>query len=267
VYEENIMPTDAQILNSIYDSDAYKTRFAANETIAKRMKDGKGRPGDRLLTPFEYIKAEAGFRTILSEAGLPEGFYDTQDDFRRLIENSVSVGELTERVNIAKNALQNADMETKNALKNYYGWTEGELAAYMLDSEKAFDLVNSKFKYSTEDAKKIYGAAEIGGAALRANQVADKAFAEEIYNAGKGSQAEGAFQSAAANQADYQRLTGLYGQQAGAQDLTREQLALAGGSDVTIKKKQLASKERAMFSQKSALDTTSLGRRTKKADV
>jgi hypothetical protein len=267
VYEDNIMPTDAQVLNSIYDSDAYKTRFAANETIAQRMKDGKGRPGDRLLTPYEYIQAEAGYRKIMAEAGLPSGFYDTQDDFRRLIENSVSAAELTDRVNIARNALQNADQATKDALKNYYDMTEGEMAAYLLDSEKAFDIINSKFRYTTAEAQQMYGAAEIGGAALRANQLSDKAFAEEIYKAGKGAQAESAFQSAATNQDDYRRLMGLYGEQAGSQDLAREELALAGGSDVTMKKKRLASKERAVFAQKSAIDATSLGRRTKKADI
>jgi len=267
VYDDNIMPTEAQVMNSIYDSEAYKTRFAANETIAQRMKDGKGRPGDKLLTPYEYIQAEAGYRRILSEAGLPSGFYDTQDDFRRLIENSVSAAELTDRVNIARNALQNADQATKDSLKNYYNMTDGEMAAYLLDSEKAFDVINSKFRYTTAEAQQMYGAAEIGGAALRAGQLSDKAFAEEIYKSGKGAQAEGAFQSAATNQADYRRLMGLYGEQAGDQDLAREELALAGGSDVTIKKKQLASKERAMFAQRSAIDTTSLGRRNKKADV
>jgi LysM repeat protein len=267
VYDDNIMPTEAQVMNSIYDSEAYKTRFAANETIAQRMKDGKGRPGDKLLTPYEYIQAEAGYRRILSEAGLPSEFYNTQDDFRRLIENSVSAAELTDRVNIARNALQNADKATKDALKSYYNMTEGEMTAYLLDSEKAFDLINSKFRYTTAEAQQMYGAAEIGGAALRAGQLSDKAFAEEIYKSGKGAQAEGAFQTAATNQADYRRLMGLYGEQAGDQDLAREELALAGGSDVTIKKKQLASKERAMFAQRSAIDTTSLGRRNKKADV
>ena len=267
VYDDNIMPTEAQVMNSIYDSEAYKTRFAANETIAQRMKDGKGRPGDKLLTPYEYIQAEAGYRRILSEAGLPSGFYDTQDDFRRLIENSVSAAELTDRVNIARNALQNADQATKDSLKNYYNMTDGEMAAYLLDSEKAFDVINSKFRYTTAEAQQMYGAAEIGGAALRAGQLSDKAFAEEIYKSGKGAQAEGAFQTAATNQADYRRLMGLYGEQSGDQDLAREELALAGGSDVTIKKKQLASKERAMFAQRSAIDTTSLGRRNKKADV
>jgi hypothetical protein len=267
VYRDNIMPTDAQVLNSIYDSEAYKTRFAANETIAQRMKDGKGRPGDKLLTPYEYIQAEAAYRKIMAEAGLPDTFYNTQDDFRRLIENSVSAAELTDRVNIARNALQNADVNTKKALKDYYGMTDGEMTMYLLDSEKAFDIINSKFRYTTAEAQQMYGAAEIGGAALRANQMSDKAFAEEIYKSGKGAQAEGAFQSAAANQADYSRLTNLYGEQGGTEDLAREELALAGGADVTMKKKRLASKERAMFAQKSAIDATSLGRRAKKADV
>jgi len=267
VYEENIMPTDAQVLNSIYNSNAYKTRFAANEVIKKRMADGKGRPGDKLLTPYEYIQTEKAYEEILREAGMPPGFYDQQEDFSGFIAGGVSAAELTERVNIAKNALNNADEGIKTALKDYYGLTNEDLTAYLLDKDRAMNLIDSRFKYTTEEAKKMYTAAEIGGAASRAGQISDKAFSEEIYAAGKSGQAEAAFQSAATQQKDYQRLMGLYGETGDAQDLAREELALSGGTDVTAKKKRLASKERAIFSQKSAIDTTSLGRRSKKADV
>lgn len=267
VYEENILPTDAQVLNSIYNSEAYKTRFAANEVIKKRMADNKGRPGDRLLTPYEYIQTEKAYEEILREAGLPPGFYDKQEDFSNFIAMGVSTAELTDRVNIAKNALNNADEGIKTALKDYYGLTNEDLTAYLLDKDRAVNLIDSRFKYTTEEAKKMYTAAEIGGAALRAGQMSDKAFAEEIYAAGKAGQAESAFQTAATSQKDYQRLMGLYGETAGTEDLAREELALSGGTDVTMKKKSLASKERAMFAQKSAIDTTSLGRRAKKADV
>ena len=267
VYEENIMPTDAQVLNSIYNSEAYKTRFAANETIKKRMADGKGRPGDKLLTPYEYIQTEKAYEEILRESGLPTGFYDQQEDFTNFIAMGVSAAELTDRVNIAKNALNNADEGIKTALKDYYGLTNEDLTAYLLDKDRAMNLIDSRFKYTTEEAKKMYTAAEIGGAASRAGQMSDKAFSEEIYAAGKSGQAEAAFQSAATQQKDYQRLMGLYGETGDAQDLAREELALSGGTDVTAKKKRLASKERAIFSQKSAIDTTSLGRRNKKADV
>jgi len=267
VYEENIAPTDAQVLNSIYNSQAYKTRFAANEAIKKRMADGKGRPGDRLLTPYEYIQTEKAYEEILREAGLPTGFYDQQEDFTNFIAMGVSAAELTDRVNIARNALNNADEGIKTALKDYYGLTNEDLTAYLLDKDRAMNLIDSRFKYTTEEAKKMYTSAEIGGAALRAGQMSDKAFAEEIYAAGKAGQAESAFQTAATQQRDYQRLMGLYGETAGAQDVAREELALAGGTDVTMKKKKLASKERALFQQKSAIDATSLARRNKTADV
>lgn len=267
VYEENIMPTDAQVLNSIYNSGAYKTRFAANEAIKKRMADGKGRPGDRLLTPYEYIQTEKAYEEILKEAGLPTGFYDQQEDFTNFIAMGVSTAELTDRVNIARNALNNADQGIKTALQDFYGLSNSDLTAYLLDKDRAMNVIDSRFKYTTEEAKKMYTSAEIGGAALRAGQMSDKAFAEEIYAAGKAGQAESAFQTAAAQQRDYKRLMGLYGETAGEQDLAREELALAGGTDVTIKKKKLASQERAKFQQKSAIDTASLGRRSKTADV
>jgi hypothetical protein len=267
VYEENIMPTDDQILNSIYNSEAYKTRFAANEAIKKRMAEGKGMPGDRLLTPKEYIDTEIQYREIIQNASLPEGFYDTQDDFTKLIENSISAAELTERVNIAKNILQNADQNIKDALKNYYGLSENDMVAYLLDKDKAFNLIDSRFKYSTDVAGQMVTAAEVGGAATRAGMGASRGFAEEIAASGKAQGAEEAFQTAARNQSDYARLLGLYGETAGEEDLARQQLALAGGTDVALKTKKLASKERAKFATRSAIDRTSLLGRLNNPDV
>lgn len=267
VYAENVAPSDAQILNSIYNSKAYEDRFAANKTIRERIASGKGRPGDRLLSPAEYIKTEAGYREILQEAGLPYGFYDTADDFNNLIANTISVTEFTERVNMAKNALNNADAETVKTLKEYYGLSQADLTAYLLDDQKAFDAINSRYKYSTEEAKQMYGATEIGAAAARAGGKSDVKFAEEIYKAGKGAQAEEAFQKQALQQEDYKRLMGLYGETAGEQDIVRSELALAGGADVAKKTKAFASKERAKFAQRSAIDQTSLGKRNKQADV
>lgn len=267
VYRENVAPSDAQILNSIYNSKAYEERFAANKTIRERIASGKGRPGDRLLSPAEYIKTEAGFREILQEADLPYGFYDTADDFNNLIANTISVSEFTERVNLAKNALNNADQEIVKTLKEYYGLSQADLTAYLLDDQKAFDAINSRYKYSTEQAKLTMGAVEVGAAAARAGGKSSAAFAEEIYKSGKGAEAEAAFQKQAMQQEDYRRLMGLYGETAGEEDIVRSELALAGGAEVAKKTKAFASKERAKFAQRSAIDQTSLGKRTKAADV
>ena len=270
VYADNIAPTDAQILNSIYSSEAYKKRFAGNEIIRQRMASGKGTPGDRLLTPAEYIKTEAAYRELMSEAGLPTGFYDQQEDFAKFIaELGTSVAEISERVNIAKAALQNADSFIKDSLKTYYGWSEGDMVAYLLDSERAFDAINSRFKYTTTQLKEAYTEAEIGGSALRAGIEGGitKQFAEEISKAGKASQAEQTFQTAARQQADYRRLMGLFGEKTTNEDLAREALGLAGGAEIGIKAKRLASKERARFETRSAVDRTSLGPRLKTPDV
>lgn len=267
VYNTNAQPTTAQIENAVINSEPFKTRFAANEAIRKRIADGKGLPGDRLLSPAEYIEAEKGYKQILQEAGLPEGFYDTPDDFTKLIENSISVAEFTERVNIAKDAVNKADKNIVDALKNYYGLSTADLQAYMLDSQRAFEGINSKFKYTTEEAKKMYGAAEIGGAALRAGMTATQATAEEIYKGGKASQAEAAFQGAAQDRKAYERLRALSGQQAGAEDLVRMSLGLAGGSELEQQTKKLASKERARFQQQSAIGTTSLSRKRQESSL
>jgi len=270
VYADNVAPTDAQILNSIYNSDAYKTRFAANEVIKARMAKGEGRPGDRLLTPAEYVKTEAAYREMMSEAGLPPGFYDQTEDFTKFIaELGTSVAEISERINIAKSALQNADNNIKQALRDYYGLSEQDMVAYLLDPDKAFQAINQRFRYTTTEAREMYTKAEVGGAALRAGMqggVSEK-FAEEITKAGKANLAEEAFQRSARQQEDYQRLLGLYGEQAGTEDLARESLALAGGADIGIKTKKLASKERAKFQQRGAIDRTSLGSRLRTPDV
>lgn len=267
VYADNIAPTESQVMNSIYNSEAYKTRFSANETIRKRMADGKGRPGDRLLKPAEYIETENTFREIISSAGLPAGFYDTQEDFSNFIANGVSASELTSRVNIAQSALQKADKNITDALKKYYNLSSSDLVAYLLDKDKAFNLIEGRFQFSTAELEKQYKSAEIGGMATRAGMGADKALSEEIYAAGKGGQAEEAFQTAATNQKDYKRLLGLAGEVTNESDLVRQQLGLAGGTEVGVKTKKLASQERARFQQRSAIDTSSLGRRFKTADV
>ena len=115
----------------------------------------------------------------------------------------------------------------------------------------------------------MYTKAEVGGAAIRAGIKGgiSQEFAGEITKAGKADAAERAFQGASRDQADYQRLMGLYGEKAGTEDLAREALALTGGAEVGIKTKKLASKERAKFQQRSAIDKTSLGPRLRSADV
>ena len=266
IYATNIDPQAGQILNAIYNSDAYKTRFAGNEAIRKRMADGQGRPGDRLLSPKEYIDAENTYRTILQDAGMPEGYYDTPSDFNDLIANSVSAAEFKSRVDTAFDALNNADQFTVDALQRYYGLSNSDLAAYLLDPTKATPILEGKQMRgafglnSRTELQKIYEASQVGGAAGRQGLGVDMAMSEEIVNAGKAGQAEEAFAQAGAANDSLKRLGSIYGEPMDFKDLVKESLNLAGGVESGKKRRKFASKERAAFSGQGALDAKSLTR-------
>lgn len=272
VYAANIDPSEAQILNSIYNSDAYKQRFAGNEIIRKRMADGQGRPGDRLLNPKEYIDAENAYRTVLQDAGMPTGFYDQPDDFNNLIGNSVSVAEFKSRVDTASDALNYADQSTVNSLSRYYNMTRGDLVAYLLDPSRAMPILENRAARAAQagtdefglnsrtELQRMYAASQVGGMAERQGLGVDKGFAEEIVDLGKAGEAEDAIATAGALDPDVRRLGSIYGQPMDFKDLVRETLNMSGGVEAGRKRRKFASKERAAFGGAGALDKKSLSR-------
>lgn len=266
VYQQNISPNSSQILNVIYNSDAYKTRFAGNEMIRKRIADGSGRPGDRLLSPKEYIDAENTYRTILQDSGMPEGFYDSPEDFNNLIGNGVSAAEFKSRVDTANEALNFADENTVNALRQFYGLSRGDLVSYLLDPTRATPIFEGRQMTgpfgmnNRQELQKMYEASKVGGAAARQGLDAGQALSEEIVNLGQSGKADEAFAQAGAAQGDLKRLGSLYGEAMDFKDLVKESLNLSGGVESGRKRRKFSSKERAAFGGQGALDKSSLSR-------
>lgn len=266
VYNKNINPNQAQILNAIYSSDAYKQRFKANEVIRGRLADGEGRPGDRLLSPKEYIDLEDTYREVLQRRGMPEGFYDSPDDFVNLISNGISPAEFQSRVDTAASALNQADPAIVNTLQSYYNLTKNDLVAYLLDPTRAQPILNARSLQGgfglnrADELQRIYSSAEVGGMAQRQNLDLGRGLAEEIVDLGKKDRADEAFQMAGAADQDLRRLGSLYGEAMDFRDLVKESLNLTGGIDSGRKRRKFASKERAAFSATGALDDKSLRR-------
>lgn len=266
VYAQNIDPSQSQILSSIYNSDAYKQRFAGNEAIRKRIADGQGRPGDRLLSPKEYIDAEASYREVLQNAGMPEGYYDSPSDFNDLISNSISITEFKSRVDTAFDALNNADQYTIDALQKYYGLSNADIAAYMLDPTKAAPILEGKQTTGAyglnnrAELQKVYEASQVGGMAGRQGLDLGMGMAEEIVDQGKSGQAEEAFATAGVLDQDVKRLGSLYGEPMDFKDLVKETLNLSGGVQSGKKRRKFASKERAAFGGQGAVNNKSLSR-------
>src|SRR5690349_18371644 len=74
----------------LQDTKEYKERFAGNELRIKQ--------GLPVLSAGEYLATEASYRQIMSQAGLPSGFYDSPSDFTGWIAGNVSPSEIQQRV-------------------------------------------------------------------------------------------------------------------------------------------------------------------------
>ena len=134
------------------ESEAYKKRFAANQTRIQK--------GLRALSEGEYILLEDQYQDVMRRYGLPETYYTRgdmgiQQGFEKFIGGDVSPTELEDRIQTAQRRVINAAPEVTASLRQFYPEIgQGDLLAYFLDPDKAI-----------ENIKRKVTAAEIGGAA------------------------------------------------------------------------------------------------------
>ena len=155
-----------RILVDLRNRPEFGARFPA---IAQRQAAGL-----TPISPAEYIAYEQQARQILQQFGLPEGFFDSRDDFTQFLANDVSVAELYERAQQGFQRVAYAPLEVRDAFAQFFG-TQGDqaLAAFFLDPERAAPLLKNM---ATE--------AEIGGAARQQQIVADLATARRLREMG-----------------------------------------------------------------------------------
>lgn len=131
--------------------------------------------GASALTEAEYIAMERGYEDVMRRAGLPTGFYDSPEDFSQFIGGDISVAELSTRVQRGYQAVAQADPSVLASMRQFYGVTDGELAAYFLDPGRAESLILQQVS-----------TAQIGAAAARQGfgQAADRSAAERMQRLG-----------------------------------------------------------------------------------
>lgn len=151
---------------ALSQTDAYKKRFAGNATRTKN-----GLPE---LSPAEYIAAEEQYQNVMRAYGLPKGFYDSFDDFNNYIGDDVSPSELEDRVKVATEQFTNAPEEWKQAWQQYYGLSQGQGVAAILDPNHT----------SVQDLLRQAQAVGIGGSAGQQGINVTRQRAEEFVNNG-----------------------------------------------------------------------------------
>ena len=241
------------IKNDADYKDAWAKRFAGN---AERVKNGLAE-----LLPASYIAMEQGYKTAMLKHQMPSTLFDDPNDFATLIANDVSAVEVNDRLQKASDYINYAgNAEVKKQLRELYGMTDAEMAAYVLDPKKTMTYLDS-------ETRRNMNRANVGGAAVVQGFDLDKQLRDEI--SGYYDTVNSAYTSTYADSTTkfgavvqespaYQRLGALSSEMATADELVREQFNLTGAADVTQKKKGLASQERARFAGQSGLGASSL---------
>lgn len=152
----------SQALLTLYDSQAYKDRFAGNDGRTSK------------LSPGDYLRLEQSYKDEMASFGLPTDFYDQPSDFANLIKNDISPDEVRYRAQKAWDFTANADQATKDALGEYYGLrNEADIVAYFLDADKGAALIQKRER-----------AATLGAAARRNGITVDRSLAEQLQSLG-----------------------------------------------------------------------------------
>jgi len=217
-------------------TDAYKTRFKANEA---RIAAGLA-----ALSPAEYVALEDQYQNVMRNYGLPASYY-TKDQtgkqvgFEKFIAGDVSATELEDRISTAQKRVINANPEVSAALKAFYpDITNGDILAYALDPSQGLEAIKRKVT-----------AAEIGGAAMGQNLTTSAARAMQLAGYGvTKEQAQQGFQTVAEIAPRGSQLADIYGEAPyGQAEAEAEVFNTQGSAQAAARRKKLKSLEEASF--------------------
>lgn len=225
------------------ETPEYKKRFAANDT---RVKNGMAK-----LSPKEYLDTERAYRAVMTQSGMPKGFYDSVTDYQKFLENDLSPTELNDRVKMwQQEALK--DKAGLDSIRKITGLGVSDYAAYLMDPTRATPLLTK-----TAQAISFAAAGERHGYDITkdlATMYGNKDVTAE--------QADQGFAQVAEIQADTDKLARLY--QLGDYSVTDATAEVFGGdAGASSTRKKAASAERATFSDNSKGNTGKAGKTSK----
>ena len=233
--ESGISPAEFTI--KLRETDAYKKRFAANQSRISK--------GLRALSEAEYIGLEDQYQDVMRRYGLPESYYTRgdmgrQEGFEKFIGGDVSPVELEDRIQTAQNRVVNANPEVSKALREFYPEiTGGDILAYALDPAQAITNIKRKV-----------GAAEIGAGAMQAGLKTGLARAEELQRYGVTKEAaQQGFGTIASGLERGRQLSSIYQQPTYTQEVAEtEVFALPDAEKARRQRRRLGQLETATFS-------------------
>lgn len=219
------------ILVQLENTESFKRRFAANEDRKKK--------GLKVLSPAEYIANETQYKSVLRMYGMPAGFYDSNDDVRGFLANDVSPAELSSRAQAAQKIWLSGNEDYKNVWRSYYGLSDGDAIAALLDPKMALPIVEQKLAVT-----------QIGAAAARQGLTVDRSRAELFAASGVDEQAALAgYGQIAASASTDATIAERFGQSFGQADEENDRLLSLASAQ--RKRRELYGQEAGLFGEQS----------------
>lgn len=134
---------DAQIMIELRKTPEYAARFPG---MAELSKNG------RAIDEGTYISIEKQYVSLFRQAGLPEGFYDSPDDFGKFIGSEVSPQEMGARLDVARRYVFESPPEVLDEAARLYGLRTGDLMAAALDPTKSLPILQNRFNAAAAGA-------------------------------------------------------------------------------------------------------------------
>jgi hypothetical protein len=148
----NGVPT-SQIMLDLRARPEYAARFPGMAALSQ---------AGVAISEQEYIGLESGYRQVMRSYGTPATFYDSPDDFGRLIAGQVSVQEFGERLDMAEQvaATDPRGQTLRAELARLYGAqgletpanVDAMVTAWFIDPDKAQSLIEQQFRATTTAA-------------------------------------------------------------------------------------------------------------------
>jgi hypothetical protein len=231
--------TESTITLQLQETPEYQARFKAN---ADRIKKGL-----QVLSPSEYLTVEDTYRQVLRAYGLKQ--FDTDEYVSQFISNDVSPTELSNRVQIAVQRVQNADPAVSKTLRDYYGIGQADLVAYTLDPATQYQKIERQVQ-----------AAEIGTAARIQGLETGVTVAEQLAAQGvTAAEAQKGYATIADILPSAEKLSAIYGDSMDMYGQSQaEQEVFNSLASAQRARQRLTAREVAQFSGASGLGRTSL---------
>jgi hypothetical protein len=236
--------SEDMLMLELYEQPEYQLRFPGMKALRDKGKT---------ITEAEYIKDEKAFAQTARFFDVPVGFYDTPDDFGKLIGNLVSPKEFQDRLQVGQDLARSMSPGLRTQLQSLYNVGEGGITAYVLDSDRALPLIQKQAKaaqfvgFGREQGFKLEGMT-----AAQAEQIVGT----EAYSKLSAQQMQTSLANAARLRETQSRLTGIEGEVYNEQEALKA--VIEGSPEALLASQQRAQREGARFGGGTGITGSSL---------